>query len=122
MSSIIEKRRTSWRHNKGRWTDEEKKIFLEALLVHGRGRWKLISRTLTTRTLVQIKSHAQKIIERMDAGHDVFAVLNKSQKDIPAIVKEKKRLSRPRSIDIKTARILLSLMQSPYIDRNTQLY
>ena len=35
--------------NKGRWSDEEKLLFLVGLRKYGKGRWKQIGRVLTTR-------------------------------------------------------------------------
>ena len=48
----------------GRWTEREKELFLEAMEIYGRGRWKLVSRHVGTRTSVQCKTHHQKVSER----------------------------------------------------------
>ncbi|GMI29250.1 hypothetical protein TrCOL_g13663 [Triparma columacea] len=49
--------------NIGRWTDNEHTMFLEGLKKYGK-RWKLISDFIKTRSVVQIRSHAQKFFKR----------------------------------------------------------
>mmetsp|Transcript_19160 Transcript_19160/g.36275 ORF Transcript_19160/g.36275 Transcript_19160/m.36275 type:complete len:213 (-) Transcript_19160:67-705(-) len=62
----------------GRWTLDEKLLFLYGLRMYGKGRWKKISVYLPNRSLVQIKSHAQKVIKRFDNGEDVFLRLDEN--------------------------------------------
>eukprot|EP00543_Licmophora_paradoxa_P002219 CAMPEP_0202446382 /NCGR_PEP_ID=MMETSP1360-20130828/4879_1 /ASSEMBLY_ACC=CAM_ASM_000848 /TAXON_ID=515479 /ORGANISM="Licmophora paradoxa, Strain CCMP2313" /LENGTH=262 /DNA_ID=CAMNT_0049062835 /DNA_START=800 /DNA_END=1588 /DNA_ORIENTATION=- len=75
-------------YNKGRWSDEEKCLFLVGLQRFGRGKWREIGTVLTTRSSVQIKSHGQKLCDKQEQGVDIFAPLkkyyattNKSTKD-----------------------------------------
>ncbi|KAG7346469.1 Myb-like DNA-binding protein [Nitzschia inconspicua] len=60
----------------GRWTQDEKLLFLLGLKRFGKGRWKKMSVYLPHRSLVQIKSHAQKVIKRQEAGEDIFQKLD----------------------------------------------
>jgi len=48
----------------GRWTSEEHNLFLKGLELHGKG-WKKIAKLIKTRTVVQIRTHAQKYFQRM---------------------------------------------------------
>lgn len=62
----------------GRWTPDEKILFLYGLKRFGKGRWKKMSVYLPHRSLVQIKSHAQKVLKRMEAGENVFRRLEEN--------------------------------------------
>ena len=44
---------------KGRWTDEEHELFLEGLKLYGKG-WKKIALHIKSRSVVQVRTHAQK--------------------------------------------------------------
>lgn len=50
---------------RGRWTTEEHKQFLEGLRIYGK-EWKKVSRLVKTRTLVQIRTHAQKYFLKLE--------------------------------------------------------
>lgn len=47
----------------GRWTKREHELFLEGLKLYGKS-WKKISSLVITRTLVQIRTHAQKYLQK----------------------------------------------------------
>lgn len=64
-------------YNTGRWGGSEKRLFLEGLRRYGKGRWKQIGKVVKTRSLVQIKSHGQKVLKKLEAGEDIFAELDK---------------------------------------------
>jgi len=76
----------------GRWTPDEKLLFLHGLHIFGRGRWKKIRQFLPTRTLIQIKSHAQKVLKREQAGNDIFTPLRNNKSRIKELIKDKSRL------------------------------
>lgn len=48
----------------GRWTNEEHQLFLEGLKIHKK-QWKLIAELIKTRTVVQIRTHAQKYFQKL---------------------------------------------------------
>lgn len=56
------KRRTNKR---GRWTNDEESLFEEGLHFYGRD-WKKVQRYIKTRTLLQVRSHAQKYFLRLE--------------------------------------------------------
>jgi SHAQKYF class myb-like DNA-binding protein len=79
----------------GRWTPDEKLLFLHGLKIYGRGRWKKIRHFLPTRSLVQIKSHAQKVLKREQAGDDIFAALKTHKEKLEMLLKNKDHLFHP---------------------------
>ncbi|KAG5190724.1 hypothetical protein JKP88DRAFT_141951, partial [Tribonema minus] len=48
----------------GRWTAEEHERFLQGLREHNK-QWKLIADLIRTRTVVQVRTHAQKHFQKM---------------------------------------------------------
>lgn len=50
--------------NTGRWTAEEHHLFLQGLEQHGKG-WKKIASLIKSRTVVQIRTHAQKYFQKL---------------------------------------------------------
>jgi len=48
----------------GRWTQEEHELFLKGLQIYNK-QWKLIADMIKTRTVVQIRTHAQKYFQRL---------------------------------------------------------
>lgn len=55
---------SSQRENTGRWTAEEHRLFLQGLEQHGKG-WKMIASLIKSRTVVQIRTHAQKYFQKL---------------------------------------------------------
>eukprot|EP00543_Licmophora_paradoxa_P006677 CAMPEP_0202442660 /NCGR_PEP_ID=MMETSP1360-20130828/2047_1 /ASSEMBLY_ACC=CAM_ASM_000848 /TAXON_ID=515479 /ORGANISM="Licmophora paradoxa, Strain CCMP2313" /LENGTH=446 /DNA_ID=CAMNT_0049058085 /DNA_START=81 /DNA_END=1421 /DNA_ORIENTATION=+ len=55
---------TAVRLSTGRWTAEEHALFLEGLDSYGKG-WKQIASLIKTRTVVQIRTHAQKYFQKL---------------------------------------------------------
>lgn len=67
--------------NTGRWTAEEHRLFLQGLEQHGKG-WKKIATLIKSRTVVQIRTHAQKYFQKLAKaranGTDVVGSNNNS--------------------------------------------
>mmetsp|Transcript_86992 Transcript_86992/g.130439 ORF Transcript_86992/g.130439 Transcript_86992/m.130439 type:complete len:227 (+) Transcript_86992:86-766(+) len=70
----------------GRWTPDEKILFLYGLRRFGKGRWKKMSIYLPNRSLVQIKSHAQKVLKRLEAGENVFRRLEENYSLVDTLI------------------------------------
>jgi len=70
----------------GRWTPDEKILFLYGLKTFGKGRWKKMSCFLPYRSLVQIKSHAQKVLKHQQAGENIFRRLEENYQEIDNLV------------------------------------
>ncbi|CBJ26435.1 conserved unknown protein [Ectocarpus siliculosus] len=56
------------RRNKGRWTSEEHHAFLRGVRRFKRNNWVGIATLLPTRTVLQIRTHAQKYYAKVDKG------------------------------------------------------
>ena len=63
---------------RGRWTPEEREMFEKLLRKHGK-EWKKISEILQTRTVVQVRTHAQKYFKKL-AKQTGTSVLSTSKK------------------------------------------
>ena len=55
---------TTQGENTGRWTADEHRLFLQGLEQHGKG-WKKIASLIKSRTVVQIRTHAQKYFQKL---------------------------------------------------------
>uniref|UniRef100_K3WUM8 Uncharacterized protein n=1 Tax=Globisporangium ultimum (strain ATCC 200006 / CBS 805.95 / DAOM BR144) TaxID=431595 RepID=K3WUM8_GLOUD len=56
----------STKANTGRWTDAEHKLFLKGLEAFPYRAWKKIATLIKTRTVVQIRTHAQKYYQKLE--------------------------------------------------------
>jgi SHAQKYF class myb-like DNA-binding protein len=52
----------------GRWTREEHAAFVEGLRLYGK-EWKKVAKLIPTRTVVQIRTHAQKYFQKVSKEH-----------------------------------------------------
>lgn len=79
----------------GRWSEQEHLVFLEGLKNYGK-QWKTIAGMIGTRTVVQVRTHAQKYFQKMDrsSGEVEFIVPSKVK---PAGRSQIKRKSLPSS-------------------------
>lgn len=82
--------------NTGRWTDEERALFEEGLRLHGK-QWKHIADMIPTRTIVQIRTHAQK--------H--FLKLAKTQPDVSTSIAHCEPSEESRSKKVSHAWVVL---------------
>ena len=68
-----------FKRDPGRWTNEEHILFLQGLSQHGKS-WKKISEVVKTRTVVQIRTHAQKYLIKLEkakrSGHQGVLMMN----------------------------------------------
>jgi SHAQKYF class myb-like DNA-binding protein len=49
----------------GRWTEKEHTVFLEGLEKHGK-QWRTLAAMIGTRSVVQVRTHAQKYFQKME--------------------------------------------------------
>ena len=93
---------TQQKRQSGRWTKAEHKKFLKALEKYGRN-WVLVQKVVKTRSLPQIRSHAQKVFVHIPE-HDLDAYIgydNESQEESPlpkAKIFERKREARSKDV------------------------
>mmetsp|Transcript_21290 Transcript_21290/g.58958 ORF Transcript_21290/g.58958 Transcript_21290/m.58958 type:complete len:327 (+) Transcript_21290:197-1177(+) len=79
----------------GRWSEEEHNIFLEGLATHGK-QWKTISTMIGTRTVVQVRTHAQKYFQKLERKNKAA---NKAVGSVSiSHSKQSKRKSLPTSL------------------------
>jgi SHAQKYF class myb-like DNA-binding protein len=52
----------------GRWSEKEHLVFLEGLQKYGK-QWKTIAGMIGTRTVVQVRTHAQKYFQKMERNN-----------------------------------------------------
>ena len=92
-TSVAEKR--SVEEKVGRWTEEEHEVFLQGLQLHGK-QWKTIATMIGTRTVVQVRTHAQKYFQKMERkSRDTGGSVTPSH---PKATKAVKRKSLPTSM------------------------
>mmetsp|Transcript_1818 Transcript_1818/g.2873 ORF Transcript_1818/g.2873 Transcript_1818/m.2873 type:complete len:282 (+) Transcript_1818:127-972(+) len=63
---------TTGSENTGRWTPEEHALFLKGLELYGKG-WKNISLLVKTRSVVQIRTHAQKYFLKQQKDGNIMS-------------------------------------------------
>ena len=67
MESVAPKNKSRKRvaNKKGRWSTEEENLFEQGFLQHNRD-WKKVQAVVRSRTLLQVRSHAQKYFMRLE--------------------------------------------------------
>ena len=85
-----------YKENTGRWLTEEHEVFLKGLDQHGK-QWKKIALMIKTRSVVQVRTHAQKYFQKLLKGDK----------------KEDGRLGKERTSSIISASTAVSTASSP---------
>eukprot|EP01035_Chromulina_nebulosa_P021908 gene21908-28363_t len=49
----------------GRWTKAEHELFLQGIKIHNK-QWKMVAKVVKTRTVVQVRTHAQKYFQKLE--------------------------------------------------------
>jgi SHAQKYF class myb-like DNA-binding protein len=84
--------------NTGRWTAEEHDEFLKCLDIYGR-EWKKAAERITTRTAAQIRSHAEKYFQKIEAAGETVPA--KKARKIEAPVRSSGRArTAPKKMDV----------------------
>ncbi|KAG7340172.1 Myb-like DNA-binding protein [Nitzschia inconspicua] len=81
LSTDLPAKTLSKRTKIGRWEKWEQIAFLRGLREHGRGHWKTIGKRIPTRTTVQVKTHAQVELKKLDNGFNIFEELDEYLKE-----------------------------------------
>ena len=71
----------------GRWTREEHLNFIKGLELHGKG-WKKIAALIKTRTVVQIRTHAQKYFLKLQKARNESNGKAQSEAKLKDVVKK----------------------------------
>lgn len=99
----------------GRWSDEEHEVFLQGLEKYGK-QWKTIAQMIGTRTVVQVRTHAQKYFQKMErkqSKQDVQVVKRKPLTNVVAPRKKSKPASPKRSMPRATVSLNSPTRDSP---------
>lgn len=67
----------------GRWTHDEHRLFLEGIMLYGKD-WKKMQPLIKTRTLVQIRTHAQKVFKKIGLKKTPMKKVNPTNEDKPS--------------------------------------
>lgn len=73
----IKKSKKIEKQSNGRWTKSEHDKFMNALQKYGRD-WVSVQKAIKSRTLTQVRSHAQKVFLKM-SDQDVDALIGKDE-------------------------------------------
>jgi len=94
----------------GRWTEEEHEVFLQGLEKHGK-QWKLIASMIGTRTVVQVRTHAQKYFQKLERKNNPVPAAAASVVPVPApaMTTASKRKSLPASLPSRKKQALKSV-------------
>ncbi len=102
----------------GRWTQAEHECFLDGLRLHDKG-WKQIAQMIPSRTVVQIRTHAQKYFQKVGKANHGGAHSNEVRMDTRPFAAEKRRhkvRGLPRILPLLDFGFFFSLFDSPLRD------
>ncbi|KAL3789502.1 hypothetical protein HJC23_009738 [Cyclotella cryptica] len=94
----------------GRWTQAEKLTFLVGLKKFGRGKWKEIATMIPSRSTIQVKTHAQMVMKRVEEGEDIFdelRVLKTDQSSFADHCHHRRSCSMNSETDLKSPEIVI---------------
>ena len=75
-------------YNKGRWSAQEHKLFIQAVRVHGLN-WELVHRHVPTRTKVQCRTHGQKYFLKYPLEKKIASFSVQEQNAVKALLRLK---------------------------------
>ena len=104
----------------GRWTEEEHEIFLEGLQMHGK-QWKTIATMIGTRTVVQVRTHAQKYFQKLErknkdasSSTSIHGKAKPSKrKSLPSAMPSRKKPKSPKKGIPRSTSLSLSALSAP---------
>lgn len=101
----------------GRWTETEHAVFLEGLHLHGK-QWKTIATMIGTRSVVQVRTHAQKYFQKLDRKTKPTSTPVPKRKGTPSGVPSGscEQAKKPKRV---SERLSLSSPKKPSAKRNT---
>jgi SHAQKYF class myb-like DNA-binding protein len=80
----------------GRWSDHEHEVFLEGLHKYGK-QWKTIANMIGTRTVVQVRTHAQKYFQKVEKTKMEAPKLSAHQAPAKSAMAHYNHAQRPKS-------------------------
>lgn len=78
----------------------------------GRGKWKEIATLIPSRSTVQVKTHAQMVMKRVEAGEDVFEDLRELKAEQKTVVIQNCSPSRPTQSSMICHRVVMDSLQA----------
>jgi len=108
---------SSQNENTGRWTAEEHRLFLQGLEQFGKG-WKKIAGLIQSRTVVQIRTHAQKYFQKLAKARQNGEEGDVTMEGRNAFAHSKKRRQSSSSKRKGVTSIVQSVMKE-YVSNNT---
>lgn len=87
----------------GRWSEDEHKVFLDGLEKHGK-QWKTIAAMIGTRTVVQVRTHAQKYFHKLERSRQKSSPRVAATRSVPQAKKRKSVAQPPAPLHTKKSK------------------